>query len=305
MFDVLSVSPFGLPGHWFKGCLHVHSTASDGCLTPGEVIDWYRSRGYHFLALTDHDVLSEAHSLAEDFITLSGIEIDCVDPLLGEYHLVGLGLIRSPDLGRGKLLAFQEAIDRARTAGGLVSLAHPYWSGLMSEDLLAMEGCFALEVYSGSCELDNGKGFSIVHWDDLLAAGHRLWGLAVDDAHWHNGMEDADLGWVWVKAPALAQEAILDALHQGHFYASSGPQILDLQLDESHGQLRVLCSPSVAVDFIGYGSRGCRITAPPGETLTSASYVLKKGQRYVRVACRDAQGCWAWSNPLFLEEDRR
>ena len=67
-------NPFALPGYWFKGCLHVHSTASDGCLTPEEVIDWYRSRGYHFLALTDHGVLSEAQSLGDGFITLSGIE---------------------------------------------------------------------------------------------------------------------------------------------------------------------------------------------------------------------------------------
>ena len=91
-------NPFAVPGRWFKGSLHIHSSASDGDLTPDEIIGWYRKRGYHFLALTDHGVWSKAQSLGDDFITLSGIEVKQFDPLSGEYHLVGLGLsvVRHP-----------------------------------------------------------------------------------------------------------------------------------------------------------------------------------------------------------------
>ncbi|MCL7453437.1 MAG: phosphotransferase, partial [Anaerolineae bacterium] len=85
-------NPFAQPGEWYKGCLHVHSTASDGCLSPDEVLDWYHSRGYSFVALTDHDVPSEAEILAEDWITLAGVEVDGLDPAAGLYHLVGLGV---------------------------------------------------------------------------------------------------------------------------------------------------------------------------------------------------------------------
>ena len=196
-------NPFAVPGRWFKGSLHIHTSASDGDLTPDEVIGWYRKRGYHFLALTDHGVWSKAQSLGDDFITLSDIEVEQFDPLSGEYHLVGLGLSRPPVLGAAEYLPIQEAIDCLRAAGGLVALAHPYWTGQMSKDLLAMEGCFALQIYNGGCEIDDAKGFSTVHWDDLLAAGRRLWGLAVEDAHWRRGARDAGLGWVWVKASAL------------------------------------------------------------------------------------------------------
>jgi len=291
-------NPFALPGHWFKGSLHIHSTASDGKLTPDEVVAWYRSRGYHFLALTDHGVLSEAQSLADDFITLSGIEVEGIDPSAGFYHLVGLGLRRLPNPS-DENLSMQEAANRLRAAGGLVCLAHPYWSGQMSKDLLGLEGCFALEVYNGGCEVDDAKGLSVVHWDDLLAAGRCLWGLAVDDAHWRNGSKDAGLGWVWVKAPVLTQEAVLESLEQGHFYASSGPHIRGLWLEK--GRVRVRCSPAVAVDFIGDGPLSRRITSPPGETLTEATYQLNDRQRYVRVACQDLQGRWAWSNPILLD----
>jgi len=280
--------------------LHVHSTLSDGELAPGEVLAWYRARGYHFVALTDHGVLAEARRLAEDFITLSGIEIDGVDPQRGLYHLVGLGLQGPPGVGCRESMPAQEAIDRLRAAGGLVLVAHPYWSGQMSKDLLDQQGCFGLEVYNGGCEVDDARGFSAVHWDDLLACGYRLWGVAVDDAHWRDGDHDAGLGWVWVKAAALTQGAILDALRRGHFYASSGPEIHDLWLEES--QVHIRCSPVASIDFVGNGPLSARVSAVPGGTLTEASFRIRRRQRYVRVACRDAGGRWAWTNPIFCDE---
>ncbi|MGD9048647.1 MAG: CehA/McbA family metallohydrolase [Anaerolineae bacterium] len=294
------VNPFAQPGHWFKGNLHLHTTVSDGDLTPDEVVDWYRTRGYHFLALTDHGIPSEAREVSEDFITLSGIEVDGVDSESGLYHLVGLGLAGPPRVRSRETMSLQNAVSRLHATARMVLMAHPYWSGQMSKDLLPVEGCIALEVYNGGCEVEDGKGFSTVHWDDLLAAGSRLWGVAVDDAHWRGGDHDAGLGWVWVKAAELTETAILDALQQGHFYASTGAEIYSLELEGD--RLHVSCSPAASVDFVGSGYYSRRVAAAPGETLTEASYRLRKGQRYVRVACRDVRDSWAWSNPIYLEE---
>ena len=44
---------------WWKGNLHTHSLWSDGDQFPEMIADWYAQRGYNFLALTDHNVLSE------------------------------------------------------------------------------------------------------------------------------------------------------------------------------------------------------------------------------------------------------
>lgn len=44
---------------WWKGNLHTHSLWSDGDDFPEMIADWYRSHGYNFLALSDHNVLSE------------------------------------------------------------------------------------------------------------------------------------------------------------------------------------------------------------------------------------------------------
>ncbi len=40
---------------WWKGNLHTHTLWSDGDDFPEMVADWYKSRGYHFLALSDHN----------------------------------------------------------------------------------------------------------------------------------------------------------------------------------------------------------------------------------------------------------
>ncbi len=45
--------------------LHVHSTASDGTLTPSEVVDRAASVGLSAFALTDHDTLRGVHSAKE------------------------------------------------------------------------------------------------------------------------------------------------------------------------------------------------------------------------------------------------
>jgi hypothetical protein len=46
------------PARWYKGNLHTHSLWSDGNDFPEMICDWYKSRDYHFLALSDHNILS-------------------------------------------------------------------------------------------------------------------------------------------------------------------------------------------------------------------------------------------------------
>ncbi len=44
---------------WFKGNLHTHSLWSDGNDYPEMIADRYKQAGYHFLAISDHNVLAE------------------------------------------------------------------------------------------------------------------------------------------------------------------------------------------------------------------------------------------------------
>jgi predicted metal-dependent phosphoesterase TrpH len=95
--------------------LHTHSRASDGDLTPSELIQSAKKRGITAIALTDHDTIDGLDEAREEALRqgiefIPGIEFD-IDyqpfAVQGEFHLLGLGLARiSP--------GFREALGEIR-----------------------------------------------------------------------------------------------------------------------------------------------------------------------------------------------
>lgn len=57
-------------GKWYRGNLHTHSFWSDGNDFPEMIVKWYADHDYHFLALTDHNILSRG----EKWMSLDTIE---------------------------------------------------------------------------------------------------------------------------------------------------------------------------------------------------------------------------------------
>ena len=51
--------PADPPLRWWKGNLHTHTFWSDGDDFPEMVVEWYHDNGYNFLALSDHNTLSQ------------------------------------------------------------------------------------------------------------------------------------------------------------------------------------------------------------------------------------------------------
>ena len=56
---------------WFKGNLHTHSYWSDGDEFPEVILDWYKDKGYHFAALSDHNILADH----EKWVTIDSAQI--------------------------------------------------------------------------------------------------------------------------------------------------------------------------------------------------------------------------------------
>jgi hypothetical protein len=50
---------------WYKGNLHTHSYWSDGDEFPEVIMDWYKSRDYDFLALSDHNTIATGEKWVE------------------------------------------------------------------------------------------------------------------------------------------------------------------------------------------------------------------------------------------------
>lgn len=74
--------------------LHLHTTYSDGLLTPDEIVDLAVKRGLDGIAITDHDNILgiepaiKRSKLYEDFFVIPGIEFSCVY-MDEEVHLLG------------------------------------------------------------------------------------------------------------------------------------------------------------------------------------------------------------------------
>ena len=288
-------SPFAAAGHWFKGNLHTHTTNSDGAVSPDEALAWYRDHGYDFVALSDHWVLTPGRVLGQ-MITLTAAELHD-----DAYHLLALGLDRLPD----HALAPDPAaiVAAVRAAGGLPFFAHPRWVGQTSAEVLAVSDVAGVEVFNSVCEAMDGLGDSSTVWDEALARGAHLLGLAVDDTHWRQG--EAGHGYIMVRAERLDEAGILAALAAGRYYSSSGPRLDDMRLitgEDGAPALQVRCSPCQSITFYTAGPRGARFTAPAGETLEAATLPLRREQVFVRVECRDSAGGVAWSNPVYPED---
>jgi hypothetical protein len=76
--------------------LHIHTTASDSCWTPQNVVDGVLRKGIGLFAITDHDTVAhvldtEALAKIHELGFLRGVEISCLDDKTF-YHVLGYGI---------------------------------------------------------------------------------------------------------------------------------------------------------------------------------------------------------------------
>ncbi len=50
--------PYPKEGGWLRGCIHIHTALNGGTADEQKVVEWYRSHGYDFLAITEHNVIA-------------------------------------------------------------------------------------------------------------------------------------------------------------------------------------------------------------------------------------------------------
>lgn len=303
----------------YKGNLHTHSTRSDGRYAPETVISAYRNKGYDFLCLSDHEIYfkSEAYD-DENFIMIGGYEMACEmsrEETGQQYHIHGL-LDRTACTSREfehdeehpkpdyeQLSTIQTLIDEIRARGNMVIMNHPEWSKNKPEDLLALQGYAAIEIYNHQSELDEAAGIGTSYWEYLLRHGRRIHAIASDDAH-GGTIDTAESeffgGWVDVQAEKLEGQAIVDALKEGRYYSSNGPQILDLRVRE--GKLEIECSPVKRIRFLTHPGNGHTVYDPDGQPVSRGAFPLQGRSGHVRVECIGFDGSTAWSNAIFLAD---
>lgn len=283
---------------FFKGNTHMHTTCSDGRLSPQDAIARYARAGYDFIALTDHRTVSPER-IEQGVLVLSGVELDYrLDVQV--VHITGLGLrepfdahaVCQPGMGP------EDGIAAIRAAGGRAILAHPAWSLNTLSVLPRLRGVSALEIFNSVSQSPwNGDRAESASFSDLAStAGAYLPVVCADDAHFYDG--DECQSFICVNAPACTREALLDALDAGRFYASRGPRIE--QVEVANGRVVVRTSPARRVIFYSnlvWTDGRC----VQGSGMREAAYALQRGDRFVRVEVVDEAGRKAYLSPIALD----
>jgi hypothetical protein len=291
-------------GVWLKGNLHSHTTVSDGAIPPLEIAQLYHEHGYDFLSMTDHNVFVSHDELPEEeIILLTGVEHDIEYNLNKCVHAVGTGAIGKETTDypcrrySAEELPVQQLIDMMRADGQFVMLAHPVWSRMEPEEILALNNYHAIEVYNNGTEHLCHGGNAELYWDILLRHGRRVFATASDDVHVPH---DLFGGWVCVKSAARTAQSILDALFHGAYYTSSGPVIRDIGVDGD--RVYASCSDCREIHFVTYPPRGESFFAEKSGVLSEAAHTLTGDEAYARVVCVNHEGRSAWTNPIFFDD---
>jgi hypothetical protein len=299
---------------WYKGNTHTHTLNSDGDSHPDDVVKWYRSHGYQFVVLTDHNVITSVeglnalHGLDDRFLVIRGEEV--TDRFAGRpLHINGLDPSRlvAAQGGASAVEVVQRNVQAIRAANGVPHVNHPSFGwALSAEELAQVRDLRLFEIYNGHPQVNNEGGGGVpsleAMWDQILSRGVLLYGLAVDDAHHFKRHDDRTAarpgkGWVHVRADTLAPRAILEALERGDFYASTGVELNDYAVTDSTMTLTVreTAWSRYRIQFIG------RDGALLQESLESpATYRFRGTEGYVRARVLESNGDRAWTQPVML-----
>lgn len=297
---------------WYKGNTHTHTLNSDGDSSPDEVVRWYREHGYHFLALTDHNFLTQVdglnalHAAEEQFVVIRGEEVSDV---FGKkpIHVNGLNLRRlvPPQGGASTVEVMQRNIDAIRKAEGVPHINHPnYGWAVTADDLKQVENTKLFEIFNGHPLVNNAGGGGSPGleevWDVILSSGKLLYGIAGDDAHhfkrpWAADAARPGQGWIFVRAGKLAPDAILAAMERGDFYASTGIELsaYEVSPDSMTVRIRESGGAKYTTRFIGRGG-----VVLEESVSNPAVYRFRGGEGYVRARVTDSNGKVAWLQPV-------
>ena len=282
-------NPYDSDGSWYKGNLHTHTTFSDGKLSLPEVIATYQRLGYDFLAISDHDFLT---NLAP-FRSSTKMELIPAAEGGGGPHILCLSI---KEAIMPNSISRQEMIDRVNSQGGLAILNHPNWGMDFNHwdqpVLQSLNGYEGIEIYNGVVERLEGSSLATDRWDRLLSKGITTWGYATDDFH---RPEDIGRGWVVVKARGKTLNSLIEALRMGRFYASTGVETLNVRSSDT--VIFVEASNAQRIKFIGLWGRELKlIDGNKGE------YKVKGDESYVRAECYGMGGHVAWTQPIWVRQ---
>nr|MCU0237469.1 CehA/McbA family metallohydrolase [Acidobacteriota bacterium] len=300
---VFSAACLAPAARWVKGNTHTHTNRSDGEEYLHRVARWYQDHGYHFLFITDHDMVTatahlDADGNRDDFIVIPGEEISLTLGRL-QAHVNSLNP-KAPAAAKAGLTmteTLQNAIDAARLAGGIPHINHPFrrWS-MSAADMIGLRNVHLFELLNMQRESNNSPAGNSSGteglWDELLTSGMVLYGVAADDTHDFYGeflphRAHPGKGWVVVRVGELTAAAVCSGLENGDFYASTGIELADVAVSEKEYRVTVYPHRETRYTTFFIGRAGQVLATVDG---LQATYAFKGDELYVRAKVVSSMG---------------
>ena len=325
-------------GNFYKANLHTHATVSDGTMSPEEIKKIYVENGYSIVAFTDHEIMVPHTELNDkNFLAITSTEVAVNSPEAYDfsyaktYHLNIYSNVENKNVFStfdDRIIWLQHSLDyipkeqlnvkfkriysadcinelisKANDEDCLVCLNHPVWSIQDYSDYIGLRGLWGVEWFNSSATLD-GYLDSIKPIDDLLRIGEKVFPIAADDTHNLNACFG---GFVMIKAKELEYSNIFNALKNGDFYSSTGPEIFELWYEDKC----VYIKTSKVKKIILTTERRVSIVASGEDYISEAYFDIKKlfeikddnlQKHYFRITVIDEFGKHAYTRAYFLDE---
>ena len=317
---------------FFKGNMHCHSNLSDGKMTPEELKEEYKSHGYSFLAITDHEHFN-CHSYLDDeeFITITSAEYAikefpeqstlknmnmkvchlnlyakeqsndysiCYNSVLDHYTKGRENINKSEEYERVYGAdGINEIIKIANENGFFVCYNHPRWSLENYREYGNYEGLWGVEILNTACNIGGLYEYDINVFDDFLRDGKKIFASCGDDNHSEKSMFGA---FVMVNAEKLDYDTIISALLNGEFYSSSGPVINEMYVEDN--KVHITCSGAKKIAYSTHGRRTGVVRADEDGYINEAVFEIKKEDIYFRFDIVDEFGNHANTQAYYIKD---
>ncbi|MBE7060055.1 MAG: hypothetical protein E7389_04475 [Ruminococcaceae bacterium] len=321
--------------NFYKTNMHCHSTFSDGNMTVSELKKHYMSNGYSAIVFSDHEHLIDNSDISdENFLAITGCEIAVKefaslsalkkrDMKVAHFNFIAKepSNIDTPcynsvydyyinDEIRSRIVhscgeyereytgeGIRKIIKEANEKGFLVQYNHPRWSLENARDYLNYEGIWGVEIYNHGTDKAGLYEYDIGAYDDFLRDGQRIACTMGDDNH---NIESTCGGYVMINAEKLEYGAIIDALEKHRFYASQGPKITSLYVEDG-----TACLKFSGGEYAVMSTKGRRVDKqlaknPDGDSVVR--FRLFEDDFYIRFDVVDKYGKRANTNAYFLDE---
>lgn len=292
---------------WLVGDLHSHSEHSDGGVTVLDAIHRARAGGLDFLAITDHNTISQNIIRPDDpgMLVIPAMELTSF-----WGHTNFLGLARPVEDWRCR--SPSDVVDRmaeARANGATIVINHPFQNSAGGKWQSGFEAHFdALEIWNGLWTPMNAQ--ALAFWQELLVAGRQIPVTGGSDFHLKNRRRHGHpSNRLRVSGHSIAD--ILAAVRAGRNVVSFSPHDLTaLPVGTGHPDFgsRVPSGTPIAVRFDGLSQgdeirlvdeNGYKNTIEPNDGVFTVE--LPFSGRFLRFEVWHGNEARLFTNPFYAE----